>query len=807
MPELDNLVLRFGKALTQEPSILENMPECPAPLWIALGYLDTLQVYPLPHSEEHWLSRAYQSNLEDTIHSDGRFYFHPIHISPGSAQSGADVDFLKIPSPYLFVTLLQGSPDSHDSENLKSQVEDYLIQKLGDQSKAPHPLHFCIYHSITLSDLVVLWKCDSICTILDAVQYLYCAPMVGDSHSIPTILAASIRGEAGAPKIQKEELPLVTNRYVVRSARLAHSFFQKLPDSLSSGQTWFTTGIEDLTRVQEHWTTLDLCNMLRHRLEDADYQKRFQEAFLSCETHLGTPMLAMKDPPSWDVTPLTQYCQHLMKTYQALVKDRDWRDELEAPWLKTTGELFNALLDLSRNTVADGFCYLMLDAVSLFCEKLKHWHGKAMSSQGLQGVQRFLRGWESLMDKVLRTDGRFSQQPGFSPSLCDIPSSLLEFYLVFTTYAGQVMQMDSLNQYRFSLLLVPKLCRRIKVETVFDEDPPCDRLLYVDIPFAMLYQPLPVLCHLTHEISHFSGDEWRLRGLRAKQYLAICAQELAAELMIDRSETVERIRRDISTPELEQLEYLDMLEQRTIQCIDKLLSDTSVVTSWMNAEFQNYAPGLWGDPLQCQLKLQELTNALRHRPQRPQALFFEIMREFKYLFKECYADETAIFTLNLNPLEYLQLIDRETQLFQRSYQKGPSYYLNVERWTIVLHVCFSNQLQKVFAHPPKGLEDFVNDIRQCYHFFYTNEKLTESDYIELTTNYHRLESIQLLTQYLHRCYKQMQSSTDKVQLEALKELRLAFRALAMDGLDISAPPCSTLVSRYRGNALQVKSQG
>ena len=63
MPELDNLVLRFGKALTQEPSILENMPECSAPLWIALGYLDTLQVYPLPHSEEHLLSSSYDSIL------------------------------------------------------------------------------------------------------------------------------------------------------------------------------------------------------------------------------------------------------------------------------------------------------------------------------------------------------------------------------------------------------------------------------------------------------------------------------------------------------------------------------------------------------------------------------------------------------------------------------------------------------------------------------------------------------------------------------------------------------------------------
>lgn len=797
MKQMEHLVLRFGKALTQEPSALETEPGN-APLWIALGYLDTLQIYPLSSGETHWLERAYQNNVQETMRNDGRFYLHPIHVSRVPSEDESETDFLSVPSPYLFVTLLQGKPFHQKPEDLRVRVKEYLRLKLGDQSQTASPLYFRIYHSITLSDLVVLWKCSSIRVILDAVQCLYCAPMVGDLHTIPTILADSIREKEDAPRIEKEELPLTMGRYVVRSAGLASSFFAKFP--LPGDQPLFTTGIEDLTWAQKHWTTLELRRLLCSRLEDKEYREQFQQAFLCCETHLGTSMQPAASEHRAE-SPLTQRCQHLMWDFQKLVKTRNWGGDLDTPWLKTTGELLNALLDLSRNTVADGFCYLMLDAVSLFCSKLKDEECRVMSSQRLQGVMRFLRGWESLMDKVLRTDGRFSQQPGFSPALCDIPSSLLEFYLAFTTQAGQVMQIGSEPSRKFSLMLAPKLCRRIKVEKVFDEEPPCDRLLYVDIPIAMLYQPFQVLCHLTHEISHFSGDDWRLRRLRSQKYLAICARELGAELMMVQPETLSQIQQDLSTPELQRLEYLDTLERETIRHTGRLLLDATVVQNWMDLEFRRYVPEHWGGPLQCQLKLQEIKSAIHRRSKKPQALFYQVMEDFKYLFKECYADEAAIFTLELSPEEYLWLNSREDQLFERSYEKGPSYYRSVERWTIILNICFPGQLYQIFAHPPEELRSFVEDIHQCFCFFYTDDQMTEQEANMITTNYHKIESIRLLTEYLRSCYAQMKSSASDAQIKSLDKLRSAFRALAREGLDLSVPACSNLVEQYRRKIL------
>jgi len=812
----ENLVLRFGKALTNEPELLRPATPDPEglkapPLWIALGHLDTLQVYPLPASgpagsesgeRQHWLSKAYENNVEQAKHNDGRFYFHPIHATTHAPQPEYGGDFLEIPSPYLFVTLLQGRDHTQQPEGLKTQVDGYLKEKMAGHSEG-HRVYYRIYYSITLSDLVILWKSDSIRGILDAIQWLYCAPMVGDLHSIPTILYASICGEKGAPAILREELPLVINRYVVQDAGLAYSFFTGFPALFDEKKTWFTIGIEDLTRVECGWTTEDLCRILRSRMQDKDYREKFQGAFLCCETHLGTPMRPVPSQAPQGKTALTERCSRLLEQYQEIVEDSKWTDELDTPWRKTAGDLFNALLDLSRNTVADGFCYLMVDAAALFCQELEKRKNKTFSDKDLEGIQRFLRGWESLTDKVLRTDGRFSQQPGFSPALCDIPSSLLEFYLAFTFQMGSAMQLDSEVPHRYSLLLAPKLCRRIKVETVFEEDPPCDRLLYVDIPIAMLYQPFEVLCHLTHEISHFSGDEWRLRELRTRKYLEICGQELGEELLFKKSATVDQIIQDLSNLPDRRLNYLSILADKVLKRIQDLLKTEQATKQWMDIEFQDLEPQKWGVRLQCDTQLHLFKEAMVRNPEKPETLFFDNMQDFKYFFKECYADVAAIFALKLNAAEYVSLNRREFRLFSRSYEKGASYYRSVERWTIVIHICFQDQTGDLFSRPPKDMEEFVKDIRQCYRFHFTADIFPDEEMDNMEKRYHRIESVCLLEEYLSSCYQKMRGSNcGAAQSGALKRLRTAFRTLARDGMDISAPACSELVHRYRQNILR-----
>ena len=95
----------------------------------------------------------------------------------------------------------------------------------------------------------------------------------------------------------------------------------------------------------------------------------------------------------------------------------------------------------------------------------------------------------------------------------------------------------------------------------------------------------------------------------------------------------------------------------------------------------------------------------------------------------------------------------------------------------------------------------MEDIHQCFRFFYTDEQMTEQEANVITTNYHKIESIRLLTEYLRFCYAQMKNSVDKIQMKSLDRLRSAFRALAREELDLSVPACSDLVEQYRRKIL------
>ena len=793
-----HLVLRFGKALTQQPKRLDEVKDSydPGPLHISLGYFDSLQVYPLHiEADSAWLSNLYAHDVELSASLNSDFFFHPVHCIAGDSEPEVFTQFMELPSPYLFVTLFQGrAREGHPPvEDWEQMVGDYLTNSLGPPlAQERNQVSWVLYHSITLSDLIILWKSDSILAIMNAIQQVYYAPMAGDLHSIPTIRCDSILGDERAPRIVSEELPQVTIRYLVRNAQAAYNFFAVAgsPDDLPK----LTIGIEDLTYATNGWTTNRLQEVLARRLTDQDYMDRFRDAFAECETHLGDKLMGGGEKSVRSVL-LNSQCVALMQRFQNLrirLKADRLVDDIDGPWLKAASELYNALSTLSQNTMADGFCFLILDAAAMFLEKMSQIDRCLDDPQILQ-IQRFLRGWGNLMEQVLRTDGKFSQQPGFSPpSLCDIPSNLLEFYAAFTTQAGKVMQLSAGDRERFSLLLVPKLCRRIKVESVFSQRPPCDRLLFVDIPISVLYDPFTALCHLTHEIGHFAGDGWRLRPLRAKQYFSICAQELAGEFLFRNSETVDAIRQALPQPSSIPSLYLEALPVEMRKQLISLLEDQETLASWFSKEYYMNTLNERVNQLQSNLQIEAMKSALRLRPNEPLGPFFLIMKDFEFLFRECYADITVIFTLDLTPHEYLELSVQEWKLYHRTYkEKGETYFLNVERWATVLFALFpTNMIPFVPV-----MADFLEDIYQCVNFLYIHSPFSDEEVDMLQARYHKPESMQFLCHYLRMCFVDMEGTQGR-QREQLDKLQTAFRTL-VQGNDISVPSCRDIVSQYR----------
>lgn len=815
---MEHLILRFGKALTLEPASLARMPDKwnERGIWITFGYFDTLQILPLPDGRGgNWLQEIYKNDTQLSQDLDGRFYFHPVHIMarPGKAQAKQYETFAGYESPYCCVTLLQSRlPAPLDGINPFARLEALVSTCLGQAPGAEHPSPdggtvWFGFQSLNLSDFTILWYSRSLNSILEKVQMLYRHPLVGDLHSIPAVRLDCLRactqpGGRLAPELipVRETLHQVVTRYLVRDAQAAAEYFRLLPEEDCAGRApLFTTGIEDLNCVSQNVDSRIVLNTLAHQVLGPDpATKAFRAGFLECETHLGVPDTDMERAPLAPDERLVDQCRRLLERFQALRPRLRGVDTMDGAWMKACSGLLNALQDMSRNTVADGFCFLILGAAQHFCAELGE--PRFISSEQLELIQRFLRGWGNLMEQSLRQDGKFSQQPGFSPALCDIPSRLLEFYLAFTDRCGQAMDMGSPEGTTYRLMLIPKLCRRIKVQSVFLQKPDCKRrLLYVDIPLALMYTPFAVLFHLCHEIAHYSGGQWRLRKKRAEFFLRICAIELdtALEFQSPRSQqciTAELLGRLPQDPC-----YLEDLHQYALERTMALLREDETMDRWMSAAYGN-SPA-YHRLVKSASRRSDLLNAYEFDPSIPRGIFFLILSQFATLFKECYADLAAIFTLGLQAREYVELIRDELTLYQRAEKTKHSsdYYLTVERWVCVLQAAYDEKkIRSALAREdwPAPLDGFVGDLRDCWKILFTDADLTEAEAREFYTHHHRQESLTLLTDYLSSCLTQMRASEgDAQQLDLLLLLRRAFELVAR-GYEVGCDACWRILADY-----------
>lgn len=817
----DNMVILFGKALTIEPGLLEDDKDnTRGPLWIALGYFDTLQIYPLPQEEgaRSWMERIYHHDLSCTKRLDGKFYLHPLHIM---AQPGEDAErydqFWRGNCPYTCVTLLQGAREAVEKggdgvppyQRLKQDVQLRLRTQPGGSPRSGAA--WVAYQTMNLSDLVIIWKSSSICNILESIQALYHHPHIGDLHTIPGVLHTCVqRAAAGidlCPEPVDERIPFVHTRYLVQDAHAAATFFRSYSEDTTC---FFTTGTEDLSRVSLDLPAKKLIEGLACQLQGLPDAPKPQDAFLECETHLGVPdKTVLGEDRSGGDSRLTARCQVLQEHFQDFLRGQAAADIVNSSWHKSAGELFNALLDMSRNAVSDGFCYLILDSAVLFCEKLKHM--EHISSSQLGRIQRFLRGWGVLMEQALRLDGKFSQQPGFSPALCDIPSSLLEFYLAFTARSGRAMQIGAGVREQSCLLLVPKLCRRIKVEPTFEDENGCGNLLFVDIPLELLYDPHTALCHLCHEISHYCGDVWRCREFRRDMYLHVCARELALELGLFDPRSVELVYNDLSkglsgdwsAP------VLKILNEKTVETAVALLRDEKTFMRWIHSEWDGtrtmdeYLAEITAFTVR-----KEMLRAVENSPDEPHGVFFWDMRDFAALFKECYADASTIFTLSLTPEEYVGMALKEQCLYAGTLQATPEetaaydhdYRLLVERWSAVFLAAYGSIPIPVKEPWPEPLCAFAKDVEGCMGFITRSEKDAGARF---TDRYHRRGSINFLIKYLKHCLEEMQQASlegQGRQKAALDVLREAFGSIARD-YDMSCAACYRVIAAFRADSL------
>lgn len=820
---LDKLVVQFCKALNMDlrEELLPPMPPGAAPFggpWMTLGYFDAMQIYPLSDTQGsgesgNWLGALWNHNIKLSEKLNGLYYVHPFHIMADLSKAPKRDEYRKFwekPSKCLFITLTQGVPQRGENGVCPDRLERQIREQL---QKRKSTVSQIFYRTLELSDLVIIWKSDSVAAILERMQELYQQPFIGDLNTFCGIGYSALTEayeKDGAAK--SPEIPRISMRFNTKSAQKSQLVFDELRKFFTP-EPYFVTGTEDLHIIWNGASENTFYRVLHHCFldepDDQKFRKTFQDAFREVDTHIGIPVSAALPDSPMEPSLLTKRCQKLLRTFSAIDPTaKNPENECDYSWMKAIRNQLNEMVDMSQSYVVDGLCYLALDSVSLFCDEMEARlsQDKPLTSKEVEGIQRFVRGWGILTEQAGRADGRFTHLPGFSPPLYDIPSSLLEFYLAFTKQCSRILQSGGRDASKFAMLIVPKLCRRIKVQSVLNfRDPPCPRLLYVDIPLDTLYDPFTVLCQLVHEMSHFCGERWRNRKSRTDYYLVICAYELAMALGLDTKANVASIKNDLSLECRKAEYYLSDLESEACGAMINLVRDSKKFSSWMELcskkltfeePWQEYGWKDW-----CVSHRAMLLSGYSDGP------LIKAIRNITDLFKECYADVSMIRTLSLDFEDYMRLSLKETRLYGRWLRaEGPSedidpknYYNIVLRWTAVCKAVFGDVSTHGLPNE-QPLQRFFQDICHCLRYIdgqLDSQSTAEAEYINSP------DSLSLLIDYLKECNGRMKNEfpLDTAVRQDLELLRNAFGNIARKHI-VECDSCNSLVSNYERIILQ-----
>lgn len=817
---MNNIVVRFGKVLnmkTLRELTNQNSPEGrPSGKWLVLGYFDTLEIcVPEGGADGSWLNSMFTHNVELSKHLDGNFYYHPLHlIAPADSQIWTnDPD-----RPYLFVTLVQGRADSTPDGRLCSEVLKEVataaMGKSGDDAPSDIECLFC--QTMELSDLVILMRSSSLLRLTQYLHGLYLRSEIGDLSTFAAIdqqYAARVWQEDEALEKDKslEEKIFAEVRYVVRDTDYMHRYLRSV-----TTPGYFITGIEDLHIV---WPSITVRQLLRHVLKpvmDEETNRLFCSAFSECITQVGIPeVLTEGDVPETgtDGQPeeapgesgreefLSEMCWRLLCDFKDIRSNRNWEDS-DQVWLKTAHNLYNVMSDMSRNWVLDGFCYLILGAAEMFCREIKQVPGQ-ISISGLANIQRFVRGWGLLMEQATRTDGRFIQMPGFSPALCDIPARLLEFYLAFIQMCANLICAWN-SEEDVAMLLVPKICRRMKVVSIFDAPIKKNNLLCVDIPLEMLYDPTKVLCELSHELSHFVGEKWRNREDRSYQIMAAVSYEITAALEMNAESTVKLVYQRFLERAQEQNRSYSRLLAEYLKGIAKSILKGDDVFNQIRQHYLDEKRGQWS---LATLTLWEIRNAsARQTLISEEGDLDQRIDIIIYLFRECYADLCMINLLRPERRIYLELARQEIEFMDKAGDEkrhwDSQYTMIVERWSVILGMealwpADSESVEALF-----GREEGQADGESSWDLFLQDVKASLSvQNGKRKGYYHYPETIRYLRDYLELCQHTIAAALQESADDRGKHQRDEYAALLealVAGKAGSYQQCERLIQEYRG---------
>ncbi len=509
--------------------------------WITLGHFDAMYTYRLRVDGDRIFQAINENNRAIAARNSGERYYHPLYVL--TDQDRKDQEFWRGDTWCMAAARIHYAPSANIAP-LHAALKNHLLK---DAEKNGCSCH--IYHTMELSDLVVVVKSDRMSNILQFALRLRKYSCVGKVYTYCGIDYKRVKETVLFPE-DDDIIPTVSMRFSVSDFQQVREQMEHVIRALNIKEHYSAVvGVDDILLNCKDLPLGKLVRLYRSRfIPNYDATPPLSTTFPEVTTRLGITMeedleyVPVDDGSGYDSSRrLREACRQLVETDRriqeiALDKASGIRYDTVHSWLKPLSELTKSLLRMSRTAVLDEFVYLMLPGVEAFLDQVRLHLEQRLRRPNEEEIrlfdnrakyfQRFVENWSHLMEHVMRVEGQLAHHPETRPMIYDIPIVMLEYTLAFLNMVSEVLLVGDLQKERIRFLLVSYPCERINAVELFEARKDVPGLVLVTIPFHRLYNPVEVLSALAHETSHYVGEHHRKRAFRT-----VCFAKAAAVLL------------------------------------------------------------------------------------------------------------------------------------------------------------------------------------------------------------------------------------------------------------------------------------
>lgn len=807
-----SLKKQWGKSLTQ---------------YHTFGEYDKIYSFQIENSKQNLFKNIEENNqiltscVSDSVFFKTLYLLYPMY---GNYTQETE-NFWSVDEPFFFVSVIHTNHCSTDPDITKKGREHIIskidnVKKITDKNdKTKYEFKYRVYHSLDLSDYIIVWKTKEPSHVLFAIQYLYeYSELIGYSNTIYGLPFSCFDNlETTKNTVGKTPVSMLIQA-VTQSYKKACEMHKNIEtvlkkDNPVSSYPTFSLGSDDYLGFYQKVYPSALYDFFSALINEERSEEAIASlnAVLSIEAYSCTSteeqsneLFVNEFQPALSIkTELKKIC-HQIKNQCLLIFNEKPNVFNKFYWRKTLTELLVLLDNMSKSAVFDSACFLLLDSIHLFLSFIEYQKKKCVTDEDLicvlnereKQIETFIREWEQLTNHVVQIDGAFQKTPGYEPLNYNMSENVIEFYNAFAQKTILYFSLFDEN-YRNqeiahpSSFVVPKLCRKFKTAQWFCDNRGYDSLLFITIPISQMFETSSNMIALTHEISHYCSNCIRVRERRKENFLLALASLLCSKLGLKSNNTINAAYKTLMTyfeAEKNGYEecYLSDLSCISKKIVFKLLDKTEDLNKlFVIYKNENKIEDIAHLAVQVKRESVHLLGMPKFTNQTNQEYktsIYDLIDDMLVLFKECYADMMMIYLLSLSPENYLnesfndlKLLDVNTE-YKKVYSKYQRVLIVCEAlvatgfWERTTFFNAHIDVNKIKVEQQAFSKEFLN-----VYFQWINDEYNNQDYSKFLFNKDILWPV---IRYLQCCMRAIKNNETDETKNVKKEILEIFNTMS-----------------------------